>query len=434
MLIILLSFFFIYIFNILHPIFGDDWRYSMMDDGLTRIKNISDIYHSLYNHYFEWGGRIIVHIIDEILLLLNEYTADFINSLAFVGFSLIIYKTANLGNSLRPSLLLAINMLIFFFIPAFGSTILWITGSSNYLWGTLIVLCFLYFYVKQVLYPDEKDQWGKSILIFAFGILAGWTNENVAVALIAMLIGFILYYKVQTGKIPVWAIAGLAGALVGALLMIAAPGNYARMGSIVYTKYADQSPIGIYISQFFAAISGYYYYVLTPTFIYLVTFWIYCTYGKQENKVAVRFISLLFVAGAVIAVLAMTASPIFPGRAAFGSISFIFVATGILAANMDYSRPLVNRLIYTTLIFALLVFAADYYRGYRVLKEVDTHLRARQQVINEGKDKGITDFVLEDRISPESRFLHYFELTPDAEDWHNRMYSGYNDIHSIIIK
>lgn len=402
-----------------------------MDDGHTRIKTASDIFVSLYDHYFNWGGRIFVHIIDEVLLLMDERTTDLVNSIAFVVFTVVIYKIANLTNTIRPSLLLSISLSIFFFQPAFASTILWITGSANYLWGTLIIICLLYFYTKQAFMPKENNGIIKAILIFFLGILAGGCNENMAVGLIFMLIIFIVYYKTTTGSIPLWAISGLIGATIGAIFMIAAPGNYARMGAIVAT---EQSSGSIYIKQFLGAIAGYYYYVLIPTFIYLITLCLYLAYSNDKNRKAVLFTSTLYLVGAIVATLAMSASPIFPGRAAFGVISLVLVASAILFANLDFEKPLINRLIYITLTFGLLVFVADYYRGYQVLKEVDTHLQNRLEAINEGKRNGITDFILEDRISPESRLLHYYELTPDPTDWHNRMYSGYNEINSIIIK
>lgn len=123
--ILLISFTLIYILNRLQPLFGDDWNYSMLSDGHTRISNISDIFTHLYEHYFTWGGRIIVHIVAELLLLSGEHAADIINSLAYVIFTVVIYYIANCNNTLRPTLLILINFLIFFFIQSYGSTILW---------------------------------------------------------------------------------------------------------------------------------------------------------------------------------------------------------------------------------------------------------------------------------------------------------------------
>lgn len=434
--IVLTSFILILVLNRLQPLFGDDWSYSLMPDGQTRISTISDIVSTLYKHYFDWGGRIVVHIIAESLLIADEYTGDIINSLAYVIFTLIIYNIANYKNIVRPSLLIFINFLIFFFTPAFGSTILWITGSANYLWGTLIIISFLIPFVRYTFSKKTKDNYLKTLLFFIGGIIAGWTNENMAVALIFMLIVFILHYKYTTGTIPQWAIAGLTGSIIGAILMIIAPGNYARMGTIIASQYSEQSTLSLFFSRFIGTLSSFYYYCLIPTFIFLVTLWLYYPFGKKQYKKEVIFVSFLFMAGAIVGTLAMSASPIFPGRASFGINSLIFIATCILFANLEFNTTLIKRLTYTTLIFGLSLFVVDYYRAFRTMNILDNHLKTRMEVIDRHKKNNNKDIVLEDRIIalPNSRFIHFYELASDSSDWHNRIFSGYYNLNSIIIK
>ena len=432
-LIIVISFILIYILNVLHPIFGDDWNYCLLPDGHTKIKSFSDILYTQYEHYFTWGGRTVVHIIAQSLLLAGISIGDFVNSLAYVAFTLVIYYMTNQSNKVRPSLLLGINLLVWFFQPAFGSTILWITGSANYLWGTLIILCFLVPYTKQALTPTNKSSYLRSIFFFFAGVIAGWTNENMAVALIVMLIAFIGYYRVKLKKIPSWAITGLIGDIIGCVMMIAAPGNYARMGNVLSQEHVNESFVVIFIGRFMAAIAGYYYFVLVPTFIFVLMLCLYHLFGKKTNK-PVLFIVFVFILGAIVATLAMSASPIFPGRAAFGIITLFFVAICILYANLDFSVKLIKQVVYSTIIFGLLIFVADYYRGYRELKEADQILQARVDIIEKGKQEGIKDFVFDDRIFPEGRYFHYFELSYDPNDWHNRMFSAYYEINSVIVK
>lgn len=434
-LVILISFILIYILNILHPLFGDDWVYSMLPDAHTKVVGVKDILETQYKHYFTWGGRSVVHIIAQSLLLIGEHSADFINSLAYVTLTLVIYCIANQNNTTRPSLLIAINMMIWFFQPAFGSTILWITGSANYLWGTLIILLFILPYIRSFYktVDSSKRQVTKTIFMFFFGVIAGWTNENMAVALICVLVIFIVYYRVNPSfyKIPNWAISGLIGATTGAIFMIAAPGNYARMTMI--EGGVHQSSIAIYISQFCASIASFYYYALSATFILFSLFVIY-KYYKKESSYKPVFLAIVFFLGAIIATLAMSASPIFPGRASFGLNTFIFIAIAILFANFDFRKGLVKGLTYTVLIYALLVFVADYKRSIDVLKEMKQHYKERLQIIENGKKNGQQDFILDDRLELENKTLHYYELTPDSANWHNRMYSGYYNIHSIIVK
>lgn len=426
------SFILIYILNILHPLFGDDWMYSMLPGGHKHIHSFSDILYTQYKHYFTWGGRSVVHIIAQSLLLSGIKTADFFNSLAYVALTLVIYYISNSSKEIRSSLLIGINLLIWFFQPAFGSTILWITGSANYLWGTLIILLFLVPYIKILRSKNIHNSIFKSIWIFLFGIIAGWTNENMSVALITILIICIIYYKMSFKKIPLWSILGLIGATIGAIFMIAAPGNYARMETIISTSIENHSFLTVYIYRFFTTIASFYYYALSPTFIIIFIFFIYSKY-KKNTKNNNLFIAILFFAGAVIATLAMAASPIFPGRAAFGIDTFLFVVIGILFSDLNFKETLIKNLTYTVLVFGLLLFIVDYTRSYRILSEVNKHYTARLQIIEEGKAKNQVDFILDDRINPENKALHYFELTPDTSNWHNKAFSSFYDINSISV-
>src|SRR6218665_1641392 len=106
-LVIVVSFILIYILNVLHPIFGDDWNYCLLPDGHTKVKSFSDILYTQYEHYFTWGGRTVVHIIAQSLLLVGISIGDFINSLAYLAFTLVIYCMVNQSNKIKPSLLLA---------------------------------------------------------------------------------------------------------------------------------------------------------------------------------------------------------------------------------------------------------------------------------------------------------------------------------------
>lgn len=433
-IIVIFSLGLILVLNWHHPLFGDDWNYSLSIDGHTRIRNFSDIFYSLYNHYFEWGGRIIVHFIAEAILIFEPHKGDIVNSFAYIALTLIIYKIANLANNTRPSLLLGINFLIWFFQPAFGSTILWITGSANYLWGTLIILFFMIPYLYQAYIPKENDSLTKSILMLIGGVIAGWTNENMVVALIFMLVSIVFYFRIKQDKIPVWAISGIIGAVIGATIMIAAPGNYARMGSEIANRYNEQSYINLFISRFIDTLTTYYFHVLAPTFVYILTLCIYKTY-RTENDRPILFISIIFFLGAIVATLVMTASPVFPGRATFGIITLVIVAIGILYANLDFSKVLICRMSYTVLIFAFLFFIADYNRAYKMLRSIDKQLNSRIERIEKEKKNGQKDLIFEDRITNyDSRFLHYYELTPDSADWHNRMFSKYYEISTIIIR
>ena len=425
-----ISFILIFILNRLHPLFGDDWMYSMLPEPSNEhVKNFPDILYTQYEHYFTWGGRSVVHIIAQTLLLLGKLPADILNSLAYVALTLVIYLFANKGKKANPGLLIGINLLIFFFQPAFGSTMLWKTGSANYLWGTLIIASFLLLY--RVYLPKNKDNIKLTVLFFLFGIIAGWTNENMGVALIVMLVLLLFYLKSDGTKIPRWFIAGLAGAIIGCAFMIAAPGNYARMGMVS----EESSPVLFLIGRFFAAIAAYYYYSLGLSLVFALLFCIARSYTKPDiNKRLENSLVTILIIGAIVATLAMSASPIFPGRAIYGINTLLILSSAILFANLDFSKFLVKRISSILIIFGLLFFLSDYYRGCRELSHASKVYEERTKAVVEGKASEEQDIILHEIIAePETGFFHHFDLSHDSLDWHNRMYSRYYDIHSVKV-
>lgn len=434
-LIIVVSFIGIFILNRLNLFFGDDWMYSMLPEPSNEhVKSFKDILYTQYEHYFTWGGRSVVHVIAQTLLFLGDLPADILNSIAYVGLTLVIYTFVNKGNKLNPSLLILINLLICFFQPAFGSTMLWTTGSANYLWGTLIIVSFLLPYKTHI---DKKsnDSYIKAFLFLLFGIVAGWTNENMGVALIYIVVLIILYYIYENITIPKWAVSGLIGAIIGCGFMIAAPGNYARMGMVISSEVAATSSTTVFISRFGAAFASYYYYCLALTFIYALLYPLSRFYSNESKKKQTTMLSIIILSGAIIATLVMSVSPIFPGRAAYGINTLIIIAAMLLYANFDFNHILIKRLSAVVITFGLLFYAADYYRGYRELNIANKIIKERIAFVEEEKSKGKQDIVLTEKVPlPATRYFHHFDLQADSTNWHNRMFSRYFEIQSIKMK
>jgi len=425
---VFISFALIYVLNIFHPLFGDDWSYSLAYNG-SRLQNFGEILEAQYHHYFTWGGRTVVHIIAQTMLWAGEPIGDILNSLAFVALTLAIYFLAKKeSDSYNVSLLIVINLLVWFFQPAFGQTMLWITGSANYLWGTLIIILFLIPFKRYFFDSDKNNSYLKAAVFFFLGVIAGWTNENMAVTLVFILVVFIAYCLHSNRRMQRWVFTGFMGTIVGSILLIAAPGNYVRYNDFAQTD----SVVSRYGSQFVEAVAGLYYYSLPLIFIFFLFCVLYYTNPRKEVSKDVIFFSVLMFGGAIIAALAMTAAPFFPGRASFGLNIFFIVAISVLYANLNFYKALVKGLTYISIIFGLLFFAADYYRGYRELKNAHDVLAERIVQMNIAKAKGETDIVFEgESLHPQTRFFHYWELFPYEFDWNNRMFSRYYGIKSV---
>lgn len=426
----------ILLLNIIYPLYADDWGYTFITGSeLTqKITCFSDILNSQYQHYFLHGGRTIVHIIAESLLLLKGYWTDIINSIAYLLFAYIIYKISNLNKRVNPSLFFFINILIWFFQPAFAQTILWITGSANYLWGTLIIISFLYFFCQSFIKEENKNTIYKCIIFFLFGIIAGWTNENTAIGMIALICLLMAYLKYTQKKIPAWMIIGLAGAIIGFIIMIAAPGNYLRYENVIEgNKLLQQSKVKFYLSRLLPVIGDFYKFALPLVMIYSLTLVTYIYFDKKRNT-RVIYLSLCFCLAGLMADLAMVTSPEFPPRAWFGIITFFIIAIGIIYANLKTDHIYISVIKTLLIFFASIYFILSYQRGFKDLYAINKIFEKREQIINKQPNKTEFEFVTQESINPQTGFPMIDEIPSKPNHWINMFYLRYHNIKSFKIE
>ncbi|MDL2214943.1 DUF6056 family protein [Dysgonomonas sp. OttesenSCG-928-M03] len=340
-LVLLTVFIITFLLNYLYPLYADDWVYLMKMPENIPVQNLMDILHTQYLHYFTTGGRIIVHIIAQIQLFIGAPYNDILNSVVYIVFTLLICFIA--AGALRSrrfdlSLLLCVSLLLWLFIPTYGVTILNTTTSANYLWGTTIILCFIYPYTVYFRRIDSRDSTSKTVVFFIAGIIAGWTNENMAVAMIFMILVILFMKKIKREEITRWSISGLIGAIIGCAVMLIAPGNYVRYA--VEEERLSNTPR--YLQSLYNMLGGFYDNALIIVLLYFVVFFLYMYYIRKRSNKSIKNdrdlqLSLLFIITAAVATLAMIASPIFPTRAWFGIIAFIIVGFVILYANINNS-------------------------------------------------------------------------------------------------
>ena len=222
----IITFLLVFLLNLLTVKTSDDLGYSI-NNGLF------DIFAREYTQYMTWTGRSVAHIIARMFLAMPKGIFNLFNSLIFCTQIELIGKHA-VGPKKEVSSLLygLIALLVFLFVPVFGQTVLWETGSCNYLWTTTIILAFLYQYRKE-LYESSTQKSYYSILMLVFGVIAGWTNENTGGACILMVLCLITLYFKSHKSVKPWMITGLLGSVIGFILMIKAPGNAIRSADFI---------------------------------------------------------------------------------------------------------------------------------------------------------------------------------------------------------
>lgn len=427
----------IYLLNIQYPLLYDDWQYSYIfgSDDL-RISSLSDVVASQYNHYLTWGGRTVVHAIAQILLMLDFSWMCVINALIFAMFTFLLYRLGNKGNKANPILFIFIYLLIWFFQPAFFATVLWKTGSANYLWGALIVVLFMYPFYSYYHKRKPETGWIKLFLFFIGGIIAGWTNENMSVALVFFVIVSLFLFRYEKITIPNWAISGLVGVLIGSAFLLLAPGNYIRQALIEniyleekgFTRYdlaiAVLKDMWKYLRRYILFLSG----------IYVILLFVYNKFHKDPSvkKIVVRG-SLLFFLTGVVAFVVMIASPSFPDRALFGILTMFIISIGILCANIDFSIKYLKIASILTVVTLTSIFGFRYYSAYKSLEYVTDIFHEREIYVEKQKELGVDSIVFTKTFNIRSRYAIQ-DLSADPKSWENVSYARFYGIKSVRVE
>jgi len=432
-LILFISFILICFLNWLYPLNADDWGY--FPAIRTDVSNIFlDIFHRQYNQYLTWGGRSVVHSIAHFLLWMGSPANDIVNSLAYIAYLFLIYSICNKGRRVNPQLFLILSLVLWFVLPTFNSTVLWIVGSANYLWGALIVILFMYPYYSY--YISEKHKSGiLHVCIFFFtGIIAGWTNENMVVALGFFILGIFYLLRRNNRRIPAWAVSGLIGVCIGGIVMLLAPGNYIRAEVVSETLgLADKSVLENILYRIMKTGYRYLVYVLPVVVIYIIILFFFRKYREKSNANRKQLeCSLLFFLSGHIACAAMAASAIFPQRALLGIISLLVIATGLLYNNINTKETKYKWINFGIISVLLIAFLISYYFEYRNINMLAEKFEQRELYIDQQLKSGNKNIVFDEQIELPSKY-QFEDLTEDPEYWLNRSYSYFHGIDSVRV-
>lgn len=390
LIVLLFIFSTIFFLNIKTHMTGDDYVYSFIHNTQNRINSLSDIFESQYSHYFSWGGRSVVHTIAQLLILTNNnLIIRLINSFVFVLLIICIQYHIKGRKENSICLTLIIFSLTWILQPVFGETILWITGSVNYLWGTLIILLFLLPYrlcrnreisnIKSIIY---------SLSMFVVGIIAGWTNENTAAAMIVMIIIGLWWNLYSKQKNQAWGYFGLMGSIIGYLFMIAAPGNFVR------AEGTSISPF-LVLFRLLTHTQSLVNYLGALNLGVAILFILLRTFSTDKGQKCIPLFATYLI-GVIVSIYIMVFSPGFPARAWFGSITFNIIAFGILLYNLNYKLLFIWRIKFSIVVFCLITWGFSFYDAYKDITEIDRIWNDRLIQIEKLKKSGVTSITFKE--------------------------------------
>lgn len=215
--------------NYLMPLHRDDYDYSMIWGTKNHVNSISDVFESTYQHYLLHGGRAFTVFCLNFFLWLGKFPFDIANAIFFTALVILIYFHARREIKFDESIILAVTgLLTWLSLPHFGEVAVWKSGSTVYLWSAVPALIFLLPYNLALKNPNLNFNSPAYVpIMFLLGLMAGCSVENLGVT-VTLLTAVISLYLYKKNISTLWAFAGNLGSLIGATILIAAPGNYVR--------------------------------------------------------------------------------------------------------------------------------------------------------------------------------------------------------------
>lgn len=315
-------FFFMLLMNHWMPIHRDDYDYSLIWGTTQHVASFSDVITSMVNHYMLHGGRMVTVFGLDLFLWLGKVWFDMANAAIFTGLVVLLYfhaiRDVRLGK--EPGLLGLMAFFLWLCLPHFGEVAVWKSGSTVYLWSGICAALFL---LPYNLFLAGRLRWGHGMAIpmVLLGVLAGWSVENLAVTVVTVTF-LISCYAYKKGHLTAWMPAGMLGAFLGFVGILAAPGNYVRYG-----EQSSDKGILIHIGNQFAG-NGEMALYLLPVILLLLIIWRVLKMEILRQKGIALYkghLSFSFGQGLVLAFIALLMVSYFTGGWLAGGLRDFFI-------------------------------------------------------------------------------------------------------------
>ena len=442
-LVLLIVFLLMYLLNINTEFVTDDYIYQFvfenrMPSSSTRwLSNPLDLFVSMANHWRLWGGRVTVHFLLQFAFLLGRNFFDIFNSLMFVILGLLIYFHINNTKKIKIPLLVVIYAVIFLLVPQPGATIIWKSGSANYLWSSVFILGLTLILKKA--YENEfffKDSIKNRLIIFIYGLFIGCANENTGCALIVSVVLFTIFYRIKYKKIPQWCLCLLSSLSISYIFLLVAPGNYIR-GEEMYPNISYDFFSLIEYTLKITKLTDKYIGIILYTSV--ISFILSFTKKKNISEFIKEYgMQLIFFSFAFISVYSLVLSPAYPERCWIFAFIFLLINIGM---NINYFENgkysiLVKKFSIILMIILSFKSISNFSDAYKDIKDTRYCINDHVNQINKQLNKGIKDVSVKNYPSANNKynaFNYNGYLTYDSSSWTNSWIAKYYGVSSIIL-
>lgn len=386
-----------FLIEMVTPFHSDDFHYAQLQGLQPHIK-----------HYLGWSGRVVADFSSSILLTFPHFVVSVV--LAAVATALCWLITAipdrvfNCTSS--PWKFLLISSLFWVFNPNLGQTTFWVVGACNYLVTTFFVGVVIYLAIR---FKDGLPNWAVPIVALV-AICAGCSNENTTLALIYVLISLTAWeYYGKTSFSHKTRILILVCVLVGAAVLLLAPGNFARLNHPAFAEWRSLTLFEQVVKHVHRSEK------------YLKFFWfvllmlvINCAAVKKfapSEEAKHRLIgALIFFSASLGALVVMAKSPAMPPRSFSGMFFFLLLALSFVSDERLFKNSAVQcqKALIVTLTFIMgLSFSLmlTNYNATKIQEELrNAHINYEKLLNGQAASPTIPGYFFTDLLRAQERF------------------------------
>ena len=423
--VIVISFIMIMTYNFFTPYSSDDFFYKRI---ALQANSLWDLVVQEYQHYMTTNGRSVAHFILRCFLTTDKWAFNIANSLVYLILSLLIYANVERKQKYDVGLYLLIQILLWSSAVDFGQTMLWMSGSCSYLWGTTIILGFMTLYKYSMVNRGRlKRPIDWAFGLFLFGVIAGWCSENTTGGAILYLCILVVFYWAEHKKLSCYIVTGLLGMITGFLFMLNAPGYEIRR------QFMEPEHTGLlkYAARFLKiniAVKNNFGFLLCILVIVLAVAFVKKTDWKEKRNVWI----FTFIAAATSYALILSPEP--QNRVYFGAGIFLIIACLQGIADLDMKVDWIRSLKISFTVIGCLWLASVYFKEGANLARIQRECNERIEFINEQKavnNKDVTVPLLRPEFETRFSDCHNTDIKEDHKYWINQAYAGYYELDTL---
>lgn len=418
--------------------------------------------------YFEWSGRYFGTFIVSINPLVFNWLFGykllpvFLIILVLLAFYFLVLPLLENKNERYTTILIALSgvLLLLENMPSTSEGIYWMSGSLTYFLPSVLTLLLVGVLIR-IIYFDIRSRFLSAASLLLPFIICG-SNEVNMIFLLGFMSSIVLYRRFMKMETPGLLYLTLLCSIASSILLIAAPGNYHRIGAFAGSSDFQFSAYQAFISM--AKITLIFF--KNPAFLISTMLFISFTRRLRESETYIKIIGVSpFYVFIVIALILFSmyffvafSTGLKPALRIHNTVAFFFIPSCFYFIAVMHNYLLKRKKIidievpsYIILLLAgaaIILTASNFskepgkelvpggnvfhaaYDLFTSAAKYDKEMQQRYTLIDERKKQNILSVEVPE-LKEKPSTIFFIDISPDSSNWVNLGTASYFGIRSI---